>query len=41
MITANAAGEAVIDLGNHDSITIAALTAAQLHQVLQSAVHLH
>ncbi len=41
MTTTNAHGDAVIDLGNHDSITIAGLTAAQLQQVMQTAVHLH
>jgi uncharacterized repeat protein (TIGR03803 family) len=39
--TTNAHGDAVIDLGNHDSITIAGVTAAQLQQVMQSVVHLH
>jgi hypothetical protein len=41
LVTANAHGDAVVDLGNHDSITIAGLNPAQLHQVMQSAVHLH
>jgi hypothetical protein len=41
MTTTNAHGDAVIDLGNHDSITIAGVTAAQLQQVMQSVVHLH
>jgi hypothetical protein len=41
MTTTNAHGDAVIDLGNHDSITIAGLTAAQLQQVMQTVVHLH
>ena len=41
MTTTNAHGDAVIDLGNHDSITIAGLSATQLQQVMQSAVHLH
>src|SRR6185312_9348805 len=41
MTTANAYGDAVIDLGNHDSITIAGLSPAHLQQAMQSAVHLH
>jgi hypothetical protein len=41
MTTTNAHGDAVIDLGNHDSITIAGVTAAQFQQVMQSTVHLH
>jgi hypothetical protein len=41
MTTSNSHGDAVIDLGNHDSITIAGVTAAQLQQVMQSVVHLH
>jgi FecR protein len=41
MTTTDAHGNAVIDLGNHDSITIAGMNALQLLQVAQSAVHLH
>jgi hypothetical protein len=41
MTTTDAHGDAVIDLGNHDSITIAGITAAQFQQVMQSTVHLH
>ncbi len=36
LITTNAPGDAFIDLGNHDSITVAGVTAAQLQQVVQS-----
>ena len=41
MITTDIHGDAVIDLGNHDSITIPGMNATQLQQVLQSVVHLH
>jgi hypothetical protein len=41
LTTTNTHGDAVIDLGNHDSITIAGMTAAQFQQVMQSTVHLH
>jgi hypothetical protein len=40
-ITSGAHGEAVIDLGHHDSITIPGTTAAQLLAHIQQAVHLH
>ncbi len=36
LITTDVHGDAVIDLGNHDSITFANTTAAQLQQVLQA-----
>ncbi len=41
MITTDQHGNAVIDLGNHDSISIPGMTAVQLQQMLQSVVHLH
>jgi hypothetical protein len=41
MTISNAHGDAVIDLGNHDSLTIAGVTTAQLQQVMQNVVHLH
>jgi hypothetical protein len=41
LVTSNAHGDAVIDLGHNDSITLPGMTAAQLQAVLQSAVHLH
>jgi Ca2+-binding RTX toxin-like protein len=40
-ITSNAHGDAVIELGHNDSITVAGMTAAQLQAHLQSFVHLH
>jgi autotransporter-associated beta strand protein len=40
-ITPDTHGDAVIDLGHHDSITVAGVTPAQLQAVLQSVVHLH
>jgi hypothetical protein len=40
-ITTDSHGDAVIDLGNHDSITVAGMNAQQLQQMLQSVVHLH
>ena len=44
--TADAHGDAVIDLGNHDSITIAGMniagmTASQIQAALQNVVHLY
>jgi VCBS repeat-containing protein len=36
LITSDAHGDAVIALGNHDSITLAGVNAAQLHQLAQS-----
>jgi Legume lectin domain len=36
LITSDAHGDAVIALGNHDSITVAGVNAAQLHQLAQS-----
>ncbi len=41
LITTDNHGHAVIDLGHHDSITLPGMTAAELHAMLQSAVHLH
>jgi Ca2+-binding RTX toxin-like protein len=41
MITTDQHGNAVIDLGNHDSISIPGMTAVQLQQMLQNVVHLH
>ena len=41
LITTDAHGDAFIDLGNHDSITLPGITAQHLQAVLQSAVHLH
>ena len=41
LITTDAHGDAVIDLGHNDSITLPGMNAAQLHAVLQSVVHLH
>jgi hypothetical protein len=41
LIASDQHGNAVIDLGHHDSITIPGMTAADLHAVLQTAVHLH
>jgi hypothetical protein len=40
-ITSDAHGDAVIDLGNHDSITLPGVTATHLQQIAQSVVHLH
>jgi hypothetical protein len=40
-ITSNAHGDALIELGHNDSITVAGMTAAQLQAHLQSFVHLH
>jgi Ca2+-binding RTX toxin-like protein len=36
LITADVHGNAVIDLGNHDSITLANTTSAQLQQAIQA-----
>ena len=36
LITADAHGDAVIALGHNDSITLAGVTAAQLHQLAQT-----
>jgi hypothetical protein len=41
LITNDAQGDAMIDLGHHDSVSLPGVTAAQLLAVLQSAVHLH
>jgi hypothetical protein len=41
LITSDAHGNAFIDLGNHDSITVNGMTPAQLQASLQSLVHLH
>ena len=41
LITTDLHGDAVIDLGHNDSITLAGVTASHLQAVLQSAVHLH
>jgi len=41
LITSDSHGDAMIDLGHNDSITLAGMTPAQLHAVLQSVVHLH
>ena len=38
--TTDAHGDEVINLGNHDSITIAGMNAQQFHNVLGSAFHL-
>lgn len=40
-ITSNAHGDALIELGHNDSLTVAGMTAAQLQAHLQSFVHLH
>ena len=40
-ITSNAHGDALIELGHGDSVTVAGMTAAQLQAHLQSFVHLH
>jgi hypothetical protein len=36
LITTNTHGDAVIDLGNHDSVTLANTTTAQLQQAIQN-----
>jgi hypothetical protein len=36
LITTNTHGDAVIDLGNHDSVTLANTTTAQLQQAIQA-----
>jgi Ca2+-binding RTX toxin-like protein len=41
LITADAHGDALINLGHNDSITLPGVTPAHLQQVLASAVHLH
>jgi hypothetical protein len=41
LVTADAHGDAFIDLGHQDSIAFAGTTPAQLQVVLQSAFHLH
>ncbi|MGD1212983.1 MAG: hypothetical protein ABR973_16735 [Candidatus Acidiferrales bacterium] len=41
LITTDSHGDAVIDLGHNDSITLPGMNAAQLQAVLHSAVHLH
>jgi hypothetical protein len=41
LITSDAHGDAFINLGNHDSITVEGVTAAQLQANLQNLVHLH
>jgi hypothetical protein len=41
LITTDLHGDAVIDLGHNDSITLAGVNASHLQAVLQSAVHLH
>jgi hypothetical protein len=41
LITSDGHGNAYIDLGNHDSITLSGMTAAQLQASLQSLVHIH
>jgi Ca2+-binding RTX toxin-like protein len=41
LITTDVHGDAVIDLGHNDSITLAGVTTSHLQAVLQSAVHLH
>jgi hypothetical protein len=41
MITTDQHGDAVIDLGHQDSITIPGMSAQQLQQMLQTVVHLH
>jgi Ca2+-binding RTX toxin-like protein len=40
-VTSSAHGDALIELGHSDSITVAGMTAAQLQAHLQSFVHLH
>ena len=41
LISNDAHGDAVINLGHNDSITLPGMSPAELHAVLQSAVHLH
>jgi hypothetical protein len=41
LVTADAHGDAVIELGHSDSITILGMTASYLQAHLQSLVHLH
>ncbi len=41
LITPDVHGDAVINLGHNDSITLPGVTPAELQAVLQSAVHLH
>ncbi len=41
LITSDAHGDAFINLGNHDSVTVEGLTAAQLQANLQNLIHLH
>ena len=41
LITTDAHGDAVIELGHGDSVTLAGTTAQQLEAIVQSAVHLH
>ena len=41
LITNDAHGDAVIDLGHNDSITLPGMSPAELHAVLQNVVHLH
>jgi len=41
LITVDVHGDAVIQLGHGDSITLAGTTAQQLEAIVQSAVHLH
>jgi hypothetical protein len=41
LITPDMHGDAVINLGHNDSITLPGMTPAELQAVLQSAVHLH
>ena len=36
LITTNAHGDAVIDLGHHDSVTLAGVTTPELQQVIQA-----
>jgi VCBS repeat-containing protein len=40
LITTDAHGDAVIDLGHNDSITLPGMSPAELHAVLQNVVHL-
>jgi VCBS repeat-containing protein len=41
LITTDAHGDAMIDLGHHDNITLPGITSAQLQHALGSAVQLH
>jgi hypothetical protein len=41
LVTTNVHGDAVIELGHADSITLVGMTAQQLQVLAQSAVHLH